>query len=197
MLTAAHKIEKTNKESLPRAIELGGSSIPFSVCLVDDDIIFLRSLEHHLQHKLSRNIKITSFQNGEEFIKNLHQKPDMVILDYILNSQYPKAMNGVAVLKKIKQIYPETIAIMVSGQDNMQVAIDTMKYGAYDYVIKNENAFLRVQNTVKNAIHSILLDRELKNYKRWTKVVLSIIAVAIITALIIQVFFPQYFHLNE
>ena len=197
MLTATENIIKPI-EAIPAAPRtIGKSTQPFSVFLVDDDTIFLKALEHQLQHKLRNNIKITSFPNGEEVVSNLDQKPDIVILDYFLNSQYPGAMNGVSVLKKIKQARPETIAIMVSGQDKMQVAVDTMKYGAYEYVIKNENAFLRVQNAVKNAIQNIALTRELSNYKRWMRVILGILAGAFLTAIIIQMFFPHYFHLGE
>ncbi len=163
---------------------------PFSVFLVDDDKMFLKSMEHHLQHKLRRNVKIISFLNGEECIKNLNQKPDIVILDHFLNGQYPSAMNGVSVLRKIKEMDPGITVIMVSGQDNMQVTIDTMKYGAYDYVIKNENVFLRVENAIKNVMHSIQLTGELKSYKRWTRVILVILAVAFAAAIV-----SYFFHI--
>ncbi|MGQ0827502.1 MAG: response regulator [Bacteroidota bacterium] len=196
MLTATEKIETTI--DIPLKVNSNGSvtavsRTPFHVFLVDDDTMFLRSMEHHLQQKLKRNIKITSFPNGEECIKNLDQKPDVVVLDYILNGQYPTAINGVSVLRKIKQMHPNIVVIMVSGQDKMQVAIDTMKYGAFDYVIKNENAFLKVQNAIKNGMHNITLARELKNYKFWVRVVLGILGTAVLTAIVIQMFFPEYF----
>lgn len=57
MLTSIYKIEETNKKSIPKAIGLSGDSIPFSIFLVDDDIMFLWSLKHRLQHKLSRTVK--------------------------------------------------------------------------------------------------------------------------------------------
>ncbi|MBA3705930.1 MAG: response regulator [Bacteroidetes bacterium] len=196
MLTAIENNVKTT-EKLFQPLVKAGRREPFSIFLVDDDTIFLKSMEHHLQHKLKNNIKIATFPNGEECVKNLDQNPDVVILDFFLNDQYPSAMNGVSVLKKIKQVKPEVIAIMVSGQDKMQVAVETMKYGAFDYVIKNENAFLRVQNAVKNAIHNIMITRELKNYKRWMRVILGILAGAFATVIVIQVFFPHYFHLAE
>jgi len=198
MLTATEKIEKASSISVqPSAngsVHVINNRKTFHVFLVDDDSMFLRSMEHHLQHKLKHTIKITSFPNGEECINNLHQKPDVVVLDYILNGQYPTAMNGVSVLRKIKQLAPDVLVIMVSGQDKLQVAIDTMKYGAFDYVIKNENVFLKVQNAIKNGMYNISLARELKNYKFWMRVVLGIVGVAVLAAIVIQLFFPEYFN---
>jgi two-component system OmpR family response regulator len=197
MLTATEKTEEIAPSSTIAKTKGSFRDKPFSVFLVDDDVMFLRSLEHHLQHKLKHNIKISTFLTGEECLKNLDQKPDIVVLDYILNSDYPSAMNGVSLLLKIKQFNSGIITIMISGQDKLQVAIDTMKYGAYDYVIKNENAFLKVQNAIKNGIHNILLNRELKNYKRAMKIALAVVGAAFLAAIIIQLFFPKYFHLGE
>lgn len=162
-----------------------------SVFLVDDDNMFLKSLEHHLQQKLKHNIIIKAFSTGESFLKNLTQKPDVVILDYYLNGQDQHAMNGVQVLEKIKLTHPEAAVIMLSGQDKMQVAIDSMKLGAYDYVVKNENAFLRAQNVIKNAMASLKMSRELKYYKNFMRIIALVIAVIIITAVIITTFYRQ------
>ena len=72
-----------------------------SICIVDDDEMFLNSLKHCLQEKLKYTIGIKLFYTGEEFLKHIHeQKTDIVILDYMLNSTYPLAMDGRSVLQK-------------------------------------------------------------------------------------------------
>ncbi len=130
-----------------------------SIFLVDDDTLFLKSLEYQLQHRLKYNIKIKSFQTGEECLHNLHQKPNIVVLDYLLNSHDPDAMNGLQVLQKIKREAPETEVIMLSGHEKVDVAFETMKSGGFSYVIKNNTTPIEIHEIIKNAIHSIKTTR--------------------------------------
>jgi len=55
----------------------------------------------------------------------------------------------VDVLQDIKQLKPNSQVIMLSGQDKLEVALDSMKYGAYDYVIKGENSVLQMENILR------------------------------------------------
>jgi two-component system, OmpR family, response regulator len=78
--------------------------------------------------------------------------PDIVFLDYYLNTGgNPDAMNGIKVMGEIKSISKNSMVVILSGQDKLQVAIDAIKYGAYDYLSKSESALLRIQNTIVNA----------------------------------------------
>ncbi len=160
-----------------------------SLFLVDDDNMLLKSLEHHLLQKQKNNFKITAFSNGEACLKEMDKKPDIVVLDYMLNGQDSHAMNGIQVLERIKAKSPETTVIMLSGQDKMQIAIDCMKYGAFDYVVKNENVFLRVQNAIKNSANKIKMVQQLRYYKLFSWIILSVITGIIATAIIVSTFF--------
>jgi two-component system OmpR family response regulator len=82
----------------------------------------------------------------------------------------------VDVLKKIKELSPTTEVIMLSGQDKIEVAVDSMKYGAYDYVIKGETAFTRIENVFNkiNELQGHLL--ELKSMRAANKTYKAIIA---------------------
>ncbi len=164
-----------------------------SVFLVDDDIMFLKSLEHHLQHKLKHFVQIKPFPSGKEFLSHIDEKPDIVVLDYLLDGD-DTSVNGIDLLRKIKETSPETAVIMLSAQDQMEVAIETIKYGAYDYVVKNENAFLKTQNLIRNAITSIALSKQIKSYNFWIKVILSIIGLMILAAIIIETFYRNILH---
>jgi two-component system OmpR family response regulator len=166
----------------------------YSVFLVDDDPMFRRTLEHHLQQKLKHEVKITSFPTGEECLSKLGESPDVVVLDYFLNADFPKAMNGADVLKNIKKERNGPLVIMVSGQDSMDVAVDCMKYGAYDYVVKNESAFLKIQNLVKHALHSISLGNQVKQYNIYLKIIIGLIATVLLIAILIELFFRDILH---
>lgn len=155
-----------------------------SVFLVDDDTMFLKSLEHHLHLKLKEKINLKTFSTAETCMKNLEQKPDIIVLDYFLNRTDQHAMNGVQALEKIKHTHPDINVIMLSGQDNMQIAIDSMKYGAFEYVVKNENALMKMHNTIRNSMKAIKMAEQLKFYKWFVAILISIIAIIAITAII-------------
>ncbi len=159
----------------------------YSIYLVDDDKMFLRTLEHHLLQKLKYNVKIKSFPSGEECLKEMSEKkPNIVVLDYLLNGNHTFAMDGLSVLQKIKQTDPDTTVIMLSGQEKMDVAIDTLKYGAYDYLVKNGNTLYKTQNSIRQAIHTISLSRENKIYRRLIKLIFYTIAVVFIVAVVLN-----------
>ncbi len=158
------------------------------IFLVDDDKLFLKSLEYHLQHRLKYTIKIRSFPTGEECLNNLHQNPTIVVLDYLLNANYPDAMNGVQVLQKIKETNPEIEVIMLSGHEKVEVALETMKYGAYDYVLKNETVLLKIQSVIRNAIDSIAVKRQVKTYKLLMQIIGGIALVILLIVLVKRMF---------
>jgi len=127
-----------------------------SVFLVDDNEVFLKALASSLLEYFDSEILIESFVTGEECLKKIQQNPetatDVVILDYHLNTVSEKAMNGIDVLKKIKEINSKIIVVMLSAEDKLKVASDSLSYGANEYVVKSETAFIRIQNILKNSL---------------------------------------------
>ncbi|HTN17995.1 MAG TPA: response regulator [Chitinophagaceae bacterium] len=118
-----------------------------TVFLVDDEPIQNEMLKDYLAERF--NYTFNLYDNGEEALNNMRLNPEIVILDYHLNAHNTAAKNGVQILREIKERNPKTQVIMVSGQDKIQVAVDSMKYGAYDYIVKGETAFARMENTLK------------------------------------------------
>lgn len=116
------------------------------VFLVDDEPIQNEMLKDYLSERFLYNFKM--FSSGEEALNNMQLDPEIIVLDYHLNAHDPGAQNGVQILKEIKEKYPAVQVVMVSGQDKIQVAVDSMKYGAYDYIVKGETAFSRMENTL-------------------------------------------------
>lgn len=150
------------------------------VFLVDDEPIQNEMLKDFLTERYTYEIKI--FDTGEEAMSQMHLNPEIVVLDYHLNAHLQNAKNGVDVLKEIKDKNPETQVIMLSGQDKIDVAVDTMKYGAFDYIVKGESAFSRIENVINNAseIHKLKIVNE--GYKRTITLLTIVIGLIVLGA---------------
>ena len=107
------------------------------VLLVDDEKDFVETLAERLK---LRDFSITICYNGEDaigIVKDEEVDVDVVVLDV----QMP-GLDGIATLREIKQLAPLIEVIMLTGHATVQTAIDGMKLGAYDYIMKpveNEN----------------------------------------------------------
>lgn len=119
------------------------------IFIVDDEPIQNEMLKDYLNERFLFTINV--YESGEAALKDMHLNPEIVVLDYHLSGSDRDAEDGVGILKAIKTSNPETQVIMLSGQDKIGVAVDSMKYGAYDYVVKGESAFSRVENIINNA----------------------------------------------
>lgn len=155
------------------------------IFLVDDEPIQNEMLKDYLSERFLYDIKV--YDNGEEALKHMDLDPEIVVLDFHLSAHKSDAMNGVQVLKKMKEKYPATQVIMLSGQDKIDVAIDSMKYGAYDYVVKGETAFSRMENILNNIseLHKV---KTINRAQKRTIVLLAVV-VALITALAIYLYY--------
>ena len=127
--------------------------------LVDDDVVFLRSLEiEFLQHG---DFVIETFVSGELCLQNIAHAPDIIILDYLLDGTDKNAINGLETLDKIRVINPDIPVIMLSAQDKIEVAVNCMHHKAYDYVVKSETAFMRLQKIITSLFHYQKIEKEL------------------------------------
>ena len=130
--------------------------------LVDDDELFLKSLEIEFAQNTQSTLK--TFATGELCLKNLKQNPDIIILDYYLNSVHKNAINGLETLAKIKKVNPGIPVIMLSSQDRIEVAVNCMKHQAYDYIVKSETAFIRLQKAITTIFHYQKIEKALSWY---------------------------------
>jgi two-component system, OmpR family, response regulator len=130
--------------------------------LVDDDVLFLKSLEiEFLQHA---DFAIETFATGELCLSNLSHSPNVIILDYLLDGIDKNAMNGIEVLDKIKEYDPEIPVVMLSAQDKIEVAVNCMHHMAFDYVVKSETAFIRLQKIITTIFRYKKMEKELNWY---------------------------------
>jgi two-component system OmpR family response regulator len=130
--------------------------------LVDDDAVFLKSLEiEFLQHA---DFAIETFSTGELCLKKLPHNPDVIILDYFLDGIDKTAMNGIETLDKIKAYNQDISVVMLSSQDKIEVAINCMHHRAFDYVVKSETAFTRLKKIITTIFKYKKMEKELSWY---------------------------------
>ena len=130
--------------------------------LVDDDALFLRSLEIDFLERA--DFSIETYVTGELCLENLSHKPDIIVLDYYLDSVDKTAMNGIDTLDIIKALNPDIPVIMLSQQDKIDVAVECMHHKAFDYVVKSETAFMRLQKIITTIFKYKKLVKELSWY---------------------------------
>lgn len=113
------------------------------VFLVDDDKMFLTLLSDHLE-ALDR-YDISTFATGEACLERLGEQPDVIVLDYYLDSAVPGSLNGMEILKRIKSADSDQKVVMLSSQEHYGVALQTIAKGALYYVIKDNQSFGEVE----------------------------------------------------
>ena len=97
--------------------------------LVDDEVEFLDTLTKRLR---KRGVEITGVESGEKALQTLEQgQYDVVILDVRM-----PGIDGIEVLRIIKERYPLMEVIMLTGHANVEVAVQGMELGAFDYLMK-------------------------------------------------------------
>ena len=132
------------------------------IFLVDDDALFLKSLE--IEFLENADFTVETYSTGELCIANINNNPDVVILDYQLDGIVANAMNGIETLDKIKAFNPEIPVIMLSSQDKIEVAINCMHHKAVDYVVKSETAFVRLQKIITSVFKYQKMEKQLNWY---------------------------------
>jgi DNA-binding NtrC family response regulator len=102
-------------------------------------------------------------------------------------------MTGVEVLRKVKEVSPKTEFIFLTANESMEVAINTIKYGAYDYIIKDEVALKKVISKVQKI--NVLLDLNEKNkqIRRFTIIFLAVLVLLVLTLTVFVVFNPSFY----
>jgi two-component system, OmpR family, response regulator len=130
--------------------------------LVDDDVLFLKSLE--IEFTQNTKAKIKTFATGELCLQNISENPDIVVLDYFLNGVDKKAIDGLETLDGIKAKNPFIPVIMLSSQDSIEVAVNCMKHLAFDYIVKSETAYLRLQKAITSIFHNQKIEKALSWY---------------------------------
>lgn len=128
------------------------------IFIIEESTIYKDLIVGYLKSNKFSNIK--EFKNGDECISNLHQNPDIIILDYSIEGN-----SGLELMRKIKTTRPSIDFIFLSGQNDVEIAISILKLGASDYVVKNDKAPKRLVKAIEQAI---LITNKQKQNKGFT-----------------------------
>jgi DNA-binding NarL/FixJ family response regulator len=112
------------------------------IFVVDDHEMSAMALQDYLQRKTIHEVAI--FKTGEDCLKHLREQPDVVILDFNLDSENKQAANGMKILESIKKLNKYIHVIMLSSQEAYGTALQTISKGAEEYVMKDEDAFEKI-----------------------------------------------------
>ena len=134
-------IKNTTKNNTMKNLE------DLKVFIVDDDP-FCRMMYH--QHLLNLGFKESSlFSCGPDCISRLSEKPDIIFIDYDM-----KPFNGLETLQLIRQYDPNIYLVMLSAQKDIRVAINALKYGAFDYISKGKDDLDMMTKAITNIVAS-------------------------------------------
>ena len=128
-----------------------------NIFIVDDDTFCISFYEQHIRNLGFNNI--TTFQSGQVCIDSLHLNPTIIFLDHVMHP-----LTGIDVLKKIKRYNPNIYVITISGQEDIKISVDMLKYGAFDYIIKGDDVLKNIENVLSKVEQiSILLKQKGSN----------------------------------
>jgi two-component system response regulator AtoC len=130
-----------------------------SIFVVDDDKIYGAKLAHYLS--LNPDHQVKKFYSAAELMPCLYEKPDIITLDYSMPD-----INGDHLLTQIKELSPETHVIIISGQEDIKVAIDLFKKGLHDYIVKDDDTEQRLWMAVQNLKETLLLKQRVEDLKQ-------------------------------
>ena len=116
----------------------------YKIFVVDDDPIYAKLISYQLTKNPDYDVEI--YADIKSCIKNLHRSPDLITLDYFLPDG-----TGKELLQKFKEFNSDLPVIIISGQSDIPTAIELLKLGAYDYIVKDDDTITRLWNAVKNA----------------------------------------------
>ena len=131
---------------------------PYKIFIVEDNAWYADILEYQLT--LNPDYEVTKFTTGKECLKNLYKHPSVVTLDYSLPD-----ISGREVLAEIKKFNQDIPVVMISGQEDIKIAVKLLKEGAYDYIVKDKDTIERIWNAINNIRENQKLKYEISNLK--------------------------------
>lgn len=128
---------------------------PFTIFVVEDNEWYNKLLVHNLS--LNPDYTIKSFFSGKDLLDHLSEEPNVVTVDFRLPD-----MNGDELLRKIKAANPSIDVVIISEQEEITTAVELLKLGAYDYLVKSEDIRDRLLNVITHIRNRIGLNQKIE-----------------------------------
>lgn len=130
-------------------------SIPFTIFIVEDDPWYGQLLQYHLS--LNPDDTVHLWPSGQECLDNMHLQPDVITIDFSLPD-----INGDKLLLSLRQRWPEVPIIIISAQSKITTAVQLLKMGASDYLVKDDNTKDLLWNAVQKLRETSSLRQQVK-----------------------------------
>lgn len=130
----------------------------YKIFIVEDDPWYGEILEYHLS--LNPDYLITRFTTGKECLANMYKQPDLVTVDFSLPDY-----TGDVLFQKIKEVNNQVPVIIISGQEEITVAVKLLKLGVADYIVKDDNTKDILWNSVIKVRETGKLKKEVETLR--------------------------------
>jgi DNA-binding NtrC family response regulator len=130
----------------------------YHISIVEDDPFYGEILEYHLC--LNPDYKVTRFLTGKDFLNQLHQPPDLITLDFSLPD-----ITGEKLYQNIREAHPLVPVIVISSQENIVVAVNLLKMGVQDYLVKDDSTKDLLWNSILRIRENQILKKEVEHLK--------------------------------
>jgi DNA-binding NtrC family response regulator len=155
------------------------------IFIVEDNALYAQLLKRELENNKYNNIQV--FSKGEDCISALNQNPDIILLDYQLDGK----LTGIDVLGEIKKLGKDIKVVFLTAHAKLDLALNALRLGAYDYVIKNPEAFSKIRALVNCFAGFFERLREENREKKYKAAILGFIASIVILSVWLQIRYPQ------
>ena len=121
------------------------------IFFVDDDRMILNLLEYTLSNL--RDYSIKTFMSGEECLNSLNLNPDLIVLDHFFMKNEVTNMDGLEILKAIRKKRKNIPVIILTSLEDERITSEYLKYGASEYIPKNDYFIDNLMDTINNYIN--------------------------------------------
>ena len=123
-----------------------------SVFIVEDNAVQRSMLSDHLSKY--PKLKIREFSSGDSCLKEMIsgnvEEPELVLMDYFLDSSFGTSKDGLETLSKLKEIFPDTDVVMLTSVENQKIIDLAKKKGALDYIVKSAGSFQKLDSIINS-----------------------------------------------
>jgi two-component system response regulator AtoC len=129
--------------------------LPLTIFIVEDDPWYGQLLHYHLS--LNPEDTVQLWTSGQECLDNMHLRPDVVTIDFSLPD-----ISGDKLLAKLRLRWPEVPVIIISAQNKIAMAVQLLKAGATDYLVKDDNTKDLLWNAIQRLRETTSLREQVK-----------------------------------
>ncbi|MBA4313662.1 MAG: hypothetical protein C0417_13640 [Chlorobiaceae bacterium] len=133
------------------------------ILVIDDDKAFVDVIRHHLRPFQNKIFNLTAIQDPEKAILTLQQDSsfDLILMDYFL-----PGTNGIELSKTIHSHNIQIPIVLLTSNKDFRIAIEAMKYGVEDYLIKEEAIDTILPRTIINVIDRVSLSKRINEAEK-------------------------------